>query len=76
MFMDKLVLTMTPPSSTVACSDEQFFSSVIDGVEWVASSRLGQADDVVPYHSCLHEEVFYRSRISSIENSDVGVRAL
>uniref|UniRef100_A0A0K0DCW1 Uncharacterized protein n=1 Tax=Angiostrongylus cantonensis TaxID=6313 RepID=A0A0K0DCW1_ANGCA len=46
--------------STVACSEEQFFSSVIYGVEWLESSRLGQANDVVPYHSCLHEQVFYR----------------
>uniref|UniRef100_A0A0K0D799 Uncharacterized protein n=1 Tax=Angiostrongylus cantonensis TaxID=6313 RepID=A0A0K0D799_ANGCA len=46
-------------SSTAACSEEQFFSSVIDSVVWVASSRLGQADDVVTYHSCLHEQVLY-----------------
>uniref|UniRef100_A0A158PAK2 Chromo domain-containing protein n=1 Tax=Angiostrongylus cantonensis TaxID=6313 RepID=A0A158PAK2_ANGCA len=39
--------------TTVSCSEEQFFSSVIDGVEWVASSCLGQADDVVLYPSCL-----------------------
>uniref|UniRef100_A0A0K0D898 Uncharacterized protein n=1 Tax=Angiostrongylus cantonensis TaxID=6313 RepID=A0A0K0D898_ANGCA len=72
MFMDKLVLTSadTAYASTVACSEEQFFSSVIGGVEWVASSRLGQADDVVPYHSCLHE------RKSSVEDSDASVRAL
>uniref|UniRef100_A0A0K0CVZ5 Secreted protein n=1 Tax=Angiostrongylus cantonensis TaxID=6313 RepID=A0A0K0CVZ5_ANGCA len=47
-------------SSTVACFQEQFCSNVIDAVEWVGSSRLGQANDVVPYHSCLHEQVFCR----------------
>uniref|UniRef100_A0A0K0DMI8 Uncharacterized protein n=1 Tax=Angiostrongylus cantonensis TaxID=6313 RepID=A0A0K0DMI8_ANGCA len=50
----------TAYASIVACSEEQFLSSVIDSVEWVASSRLGQADDVVPSHSCLHEQVLYR----------------
>uniref|UniRef100_A0A0K0D2H7 Uncharacterized protein n=1 Tax=Angiostrongylus cantonensis TaxID=6313 RepID=A0A0K0D2H7_ANGCA len=55
MFMDD-----TAYASTVACSEEQFVSSVIDSVEWVASSRLGLAYDVVPYHSCFLEQVFYR----------------
>uniref|UniRef100_A0A0K0DFQ2 APC2 domain-containing protein n=1 Tax=Angiostrongylus cantonensis TaxID=6313 RepID=A0A0K0DFQ2_ANGCA len=63
MFMDKTRVDEnadTAYASTVTCSEEQFFSSVIDSVEWVASSRLGQADDVVPYHSCLHEQDLYR----------------
>uniref|UniRef100_A0A0K0D7Y8 Uncharacterized protein n=1 Tax=Angiostrongylus cantonensis TaxID=6313 RepID=A0A0K0D7Y8_ANGCA len=47
----------TAYASAVACSEEQFFSSV---VEWVASSGIGQADDVVPYLSCLHEQILYR----------------
>ncbi|VDM51638.1 unnamed protein product [Angiostrongylus costaricensis] len=32
-------------SSTVACSEEHFFSDVIDGVESVGSSLLGLSDD-------------------------------
>uniref|UniRef100_A0A0K0D720 Uncharacterized protein n=1 Tax=Angiostrongylus cantonensis TaxID=6313 RepID=A0A0K0D720_ANGCA len=53
MFMDGVDENAdTAYASTVACSEEQFFSSVIGSVEWVASSRLGQDDDVVPYHSC------------------------
>uniref|UniRef100_A0A0K0DKG0 Uncharacterized protein n=1 Tax=Angiostrongylus cantonensis TaxID=6313 RepID=A0A0K0DKG0_ANGCA len=47
-------------SSTAACPEAQLFSGVIDGFEWVPSPRLGQADNVVSYPSCLHEQVFYR----------------
>ncbi|VDM56522.1 unnamed protein product [Angiostrongylus costaricensis] len=56
-------------NSTVAFSEEQFFSGVIDGVERLGSSRFGQADDVVPYPSCLHDKSF-------VEDSDASVRAL
>uniref|UniRef100_A0A0K0CWV6 Uncharacterized protein n=1 Tax=Angiostrongylus cantonensis TaxID=6313 RepID=A0A0K0CWV6_ANGCA len=45
-------------SCTVACCEEQF-CGVIEAIECVASLYLGQADDVVPYPSWLHERVFY-----------------
>ncbi|VDM55963.1 unnamed protein product [Angiostrongylus costaricensis] len=47
--------TDSADTSIVAYSEEQFFYGVTGGVEWVASSRLGQADDVKLYSSCLHE---------------------
>uniref|UniRef100_A0A158PC00 BLM10_mid domain-containing protein n=1 Tax=Angiostrongylus cantonensis TaxID=6313 RepID=A0A158PC00_ANGCA len=43
----------------VACSEEQFFSDVMDGVESVGSSRLNQFDDFVVCPSCLRDQVFY-----------------
>ncbi|VDM60059.1 unnamed protein product [Angiostrongylus costaricensis] len=53
-------------SSTVACSEEQFFSGVIDGVEWLASSCLDKAGVVALYPSCLHYQLFYRGLESMI----------
>ncbi|VDM54075.1 unnamed protein product [Angiostrongylus costaricensis] len=40
--------------------EEEFFSGVTDGFEWLVWSRLGRSDDVVPYSSCLHDRVFYQ----------------
>uniref|UniRef100_A0A0K0DKR0 SLC12 domain-containing protein n=1 Tax=Angiostrongylus cantonensis TaxID=6313 RepID=A0A0K0DKR0_ANGCA len=50
-------------SSTVACSEKQFFSSVIDGVDWLAWSRLAQAGDVV-WRGCT-------LRVFAIGDSDI-----
>ncbi|VDM64810.1 unnamed protein product [Angiostrongylus costaricensis] len=46
-----------------------FYSAVIVGIEWMASLRLRQTDDFLPYPSRLRDQI-------CIEESEASVRAL